>query len=71
MRGKYSQISIFKLDNNPGRRLQEEIKKMGHLYDSQLREVRTSIKSIYDRKVSSGGNLLVKLNAHSDLRYKN
>ena len=36
-------------------RLQEEIKKMGHLYDSQLREVRTSIKSIYDRKVSSEG----------------
>merc|ERR1719264_338219 len=31
--------------------LQEEIKKMGSLYDSQLREVRTSIKSIYDRKI--------------------
>ena len=24
---------------------------MGHLYNSQLREVRTSIKSIYDKKV--------------------
>ena len=25
---------------------------MGRLYDSQLREVRTSIKSIYDKKVN-------------------
>ena len=32
-------------------RLREEIEKMGRLYDSQLREVRTSIKSIYDKKV--------------------
>ena len=39
---------------------------MGHLYDSQLREVRTSIKSIYDRKVS-GGHLTVQLNAHCSL----
>ena len=43
---------------------------MGHLYDSQLREVRTSIKSIYDKKVRIG-NLVVKINAYCNSRYKN
>lgn len=43
---------------------------MGHLYDSQLREVRTSIKSIYDKKVRIG-YLVIKINADCNSRYKN